>query len=37
MSIYVMMYIQVKTITSNWSYKEAPTKLSMSMPTLGNK
>jgi hypothetical protein len=32
----VQFYTQIKTITSNWDYKPAAAKLSMSMPTLGN-
>jgi malonate-semialdehyde dehydrogenase (acetylating)/methylmalonate-semialdehyde dehydrogenase len=28
-------FTQIKTITSNWDYKAGPSKLSMSMPTLG--
>lgn len=28
-------YTQIKTITSNWDYKSAPSTLSMSMPTMG--
>jgi malonate-semialdehyde dehydrogenase (acetylating)/methylmalonate-semialdehyde dehydrogenase len=30
-------FTQIKTITANWDYKAGPTKLSMSMPTLGHK
>jgi malonate-semialdehyde dehydrogenase (acetylating)/methylmalonate-semialdehyde dehydrogenase len=29
-------FTQIKTITANWDYKAGPTKLSMSMPTLGH-
>lgn len=28
-------FTQIKTITSNWDYKAGPSKLSMSMPTMG--
>lgn len=30
-------FTQIKTITSNWDYKPAASKLSLSMPTLGNQ
>lgn len=33
----VQFYTQIKTVTSNWDYKSAPSVLSTSMPTLGNK
>lgn len=33
----INFYTQIKTITSNWEYKPGASKLSMSMPTLGNK
>jgi malonate-semialdehyde dehydrogenase (acetylating) / methylmalonate-semialdehyde dehydrogenase len=33
----VQFYTQIKTITSNWDYKPEASKMSMSMPTLGNK
>jgi len=33
----VNFYTQIKTITSNWEYKSAPSVMSTSMPTLGNK